>query len=49
LARLKWFLALVFVAMGVLIVLTKHLVLPNLVNDAKVGWWERGYAIILVD
>ncbi len=46
--RLKLFLALVFVAMGVLTVLTKHLVLPNLVNDANVGWWERGYAIILV-
>jgi glucans biosynthesis protein C len=47
-ARLKGFLALVFVAMGVLTVLTKHLVLPTLVNDANVGWWERGYAIILV-
>jgi hypothetical protein len=32
----------------VLTVLTKHLVLPTLVNDANVGWWERGYAIILV-
>jgi len=48
LPRLKFFLGLVFVAMGVLTVLTKHLVLPNLVNDANVGWWERGYAIILV-
>jgi hypothetical membrane protein len=48
LARLKLFLALVFVAMGVLTVLTKHLVLPALVNDANVGWWERGYAVILV-
>ncbi|MGZ6037209.1 MAG: DUF998 domain-containing protein [Phenylobacterium sp.] len=47
-ARLKLFLVLVFVAMGVLTVLTKHLVLPGLVNDANVGWWERGYAIILV-
>ncbi len=46
--RLKLFLALVFVAMGVLTVLTKHLILPALVNDANVGWWERGYAIILV-
>jgi len=45
---LKLFLALVFVAMGVLTVLTKHLVLPGLVNDANVGWWERGYAIVLV-
>jgi glucan biosynthesis protein C len=48
LRRLKLFLALVFAAMGVLTVLTKHLVLPSLVNDANVGWWERGYAIILV-
>jgi glucan biosynthesis protein C len=48
LARLKLFLVLVFAAMGVLTVLTKHLVLPALVNDANVGWWERGYAIILV-
>jgi hypothetical membrane protein len=48
LPRLKLFLAFVFVAMAVLTVLTKHLVLPSLVNDANVGWWERGYAIILV-
>ncbi|HLZ77436.1 DUF998 domain-containing protein [Phenylobacterium sp.] len=48
LKRLKLFLALVFAAMGVLTVLTKHLVLPSLVNDANVGWWERGYAILLV-
>jgi hypothetical protein len=34
--------------MAVLTVLTKHLLLPSLVNDANVGWWERGYAIILV-
>ena len=45
---LKLFLALVFVAMAVLTVLTKHLVLPSLVNDFNVGWWERAYAIILV-
>jgi glucan biosynthesis protein C len=48
LRRLKLFLALVFVAMAVLTVLTKHLLLPHLVNDENVGWWERGYAIILV-
>jgi hypothetical membrane protein len=48
LARLKLFLAIVFAAMAVLTVLTKHLVLPHLVNDDNVGWWERGYAIILV-
>ena len=47
-ARLKVFLAVVFVAMAVLTVLTKHLVLPSLVNDDNVGWWERGYAVILV-
>jgi hypothetical membrane protein len=46
--RLKLFLAAVFLAMGVLTVLTKHLALPHLVNDANVGWWERGYAIVLV-
>lgn len=45
---LKWFLALAFLAMAVLTVLTKHLVFPSLVNDDNVGWWERGYAIILV-
>jgi hypothetical membrane protein len=48
LARLKGFLVLVFSVMAVLTVLTKHLLLPDLVNDANVGWWERGYAIILV-
>lgn len=34
--------------MAVLTVLTKHLVWPDLVNGANVGWWERGYAIVLV-
>lgn len=48
LRRLKLFLGLVFAAMAVLTVLTKHLVAPTLVNDANVGWWERGYAIVLV-
>jgi hypothetical membrane protein len=48
LVGLKLFLASVFVAMAILTVLTKHLVLPSLVNDFNVGWWERGYAIILV-
>jgi glucan biosynthesis protein C len=48
LTRLKLFLMLVFVAMGVLTVLTKHLIVPSLVNDANVGWWERAYALILV-
>lgn|GEM_PF-2320193 len=48
LAKLKLFLVLAFAAMGVLTVLTKHLVFPALVNDANVGWWERGYALVLV-
>lgn len=48
LKRLKLFLGLAFAAMAVLTVLTKHLLLPHLVNDDNVGWWERGYAIILV-
>lgn len=48
LKRLKVFLAVVFVVMAVLTVLTKHLVLPGTVNDANVGWWERAYALILV-
>ncbi len=34
--------------MLVLTILTKHLVWPNLVNSDNVGWWERGYAIVLV-
>lgn len=45
---LNVFLAAVWLAMAVLTVLTKHLVFPSLVNDANVGWWERGYAIVLV-
>jgi hypothetical membrane protein len=48
LAGLKGFLGLAFAAMAVLTVLTKHLVFPSLVNDDNVGWWERGYAVILV-
>ncbi len=48
LQRLKLFLALVFVTMAGLTVLTRHLIFPSLVNDANVGWWERGYALVLV-
>jgi hypothetical membrane protein len=48
LGGLKVFLAVVFAAMAVLTVLTKHLLFPDLVNDANVGWWERAYAIVLV-
>ena len=46
--RLKIFLLGVFVVMAALTVLTKHLILPGTVNDANVGLWERGYAIVLV-
>lgn len=46
--RLKIFLAAVFGVMAVLTVLTKHLLWPGTVNDANVGWWERGYAFVLV-
>ncbi|RAK52492.1 acyltransferase family protein [Phenylobacterium deserti] len=48
LGRLKLFLAIVFVVMAVLTVLTKHLLFPGTVNDANVGWWERAYAVVLV-
>lgn len=48
LAGLRVFLILVSLAMAILTVLTKHLVLPGLVNDANVGWWERAYALVLV-
>ena len=48
LRALSLFLAAVWLAMAVLTVLTKHLMFPDLVNDANVGWWERGYAIVLV-
>ena len=45
---LKLFLVAAFLAMGLLTVITKHLLMPGLVNDANVGWWERSYALILV-
>ena len=45
---LRRFLALVFVAMAVLTVLTKHLVFKDLVNDANAGGGERGFAVVLV-
>ena len=48
LPRLKLFLGIVFVAMALLTVLTKHMIFPGTVNDANVGWWERAYAIVLV-
>lgn len=48
LTRLKWFLAIVLVAMIFLTVMTRHLVFPGTVNDGNVGWWERAFAIALV-
>lgn len=48
LPRFKLFLMVVFVAMAVLTILTKHLIFPGTVNDHNVGWWERGYAVVLV-
>jgi glucan biosynthesis protein C len=45
--RLRLFLAIVFIIMAVLTVLTKHLLWPGLVNDANVGWWERAFAVVL--
>lgn len=45
---LKLFLAVIFVAMAVLTVVTKHLVFPGVVNDGNVGWWETAYAVVLV-
>lgn len=46
--RLKVFLVAVFVIMALLTIMTRHLVLPGTVNDDNVGWWERGYALVLV-
>jgi hypothetical membrane protein len=46
--ELRRFLVLVFGVMAVLTVLTKHIVLPDLVNMGNVGWWERAFAIVLV-
>ncbi|MDP1632933.1 MAG: DUF998 domain-containing protein [Caulobacter sp.] len=47
-SRLRWFLVIVFAAMAVLTVITKHLVFPGTVNPHNVGWWERAFAIVLV-
>lgn len=47
-ARLRWFLGAVFVAMAALTLITRHLVFPGMVNDANVGWWERAFAVVLV-
>ena len=45
---LKGVLVVSTVVMIVLLLFTKHLVLPGTVNDANVGWWERAYAVTLV-
>lgn len=46
--RLRLFLLGAMAAMATLAVVTRHMVLPHLVNDANVGWWERAFAIVLV-
>lgn len=45
---LRRFLMASLAVMLVLTVLTKHMLWPDLVNSANVGWWERGYAVVLV-
>lgn len=45
---LRLFLLLSFAVMALLTLLTKHLLLPGTVHDGNVGWWERGFAIVLV-
>ncbi len=45
---LKGFLSAAFGLMAILTALTKHLILPSVVNDGNVGWWERAFAIVLV-
>ena len=45
---LRGFLVCALLAMGGLAVVTRHMVLPHLVNDDNVGWWERAFAIVLV-
>lgn len=44
---LKRFLILAMAAMALLAVITRHLFLPGLVTDGNVGWWERGFALVL--
>lgn len=46
--HLRRFLVIAVAAMIALTLLTKHVVWPNLVNSNNVGWWERGYALVLV-
>ncbi|MBX3481160.1 MAG: DUF998 domain-containing protein [Caulobacter sp.] len=46
--RLKLFLISVSVVMLALALITNHRVLYGIVNPANVGWWERGFAIVLV-
>jgi glucan biosynthesis protein C len=44
---LKLFLIAAMAAMALLALITRHLLLPGLVTDANVGWWERGFALVL--
>jgi hypothetical membrane protein len=46
--HLRRFLVIALAAMIALTLVTKHVVWPDLVNAYNVGWWERGYAVVLV-
>ncbi|MBI1406726.1 MAG: DUF998 domain-containing protein [Caulobacter sp.] len=46
--RLKLFLIGVSMVMLALALITNHRVLYGIVNPDNVGWWERGFAIVLV-
>lgn len=45
---LRLFLVGVCILMAALALITNHRVLVGIVNPANVGWWERGFAIVLV-
>lgn len=47
-APLRWFLILCSGAILTLTLLTKHLIWPSVVNSLNVGWWESGFAVVLV-
>lgn len=47
-ADLRRFLIAVFAAMVLLTLITKSLIFKGLVGDGNVGWWERGFAVVLV-
>ena len=48
LSGLRRFLGAVLVVMTALTLVTRHLVLPQVVDSANVGWWERGFALVLI-